>query len=123
MNIYNVADLIAEELGVQVTTRDNELISSVGAARAMLLKNSPHRVAFLFVNLSPVSMYLGHFNDVATSKAILVGSGGGNVLVWWKEDFDLPTREWWVLADAAASNFLVTGFYLVKAGLQEDHAH
>lgn len=115
MTASNLEALIERELGTKVTHRDNPLISSVGTTATRLLRLNAARVAFLLVNLSTVNLYVGWFPNVATSRAIILGAGGGSLRVWYKEDYHLPGLEWFVLADAANSNLFVTEFTLVKA--------
>lgn len=101
-----LADLLNGFLGLQARPRTNPEGSSLGTAVARVLGNNPNRVGFLFINLSTVNMYLAPLDVPTTTKAIIVGPGGGNLSAVWLEDFDLCGYEWNGLADAVASNYL-----------------
>lgn len=103
----SVADLQRERLGVRTSPFVNRVASSVGVTAAQLLRQDPNRPSFLFVNLSLADMYVGPFRDPSSSKGIRVGPSGGSLAVWWAEDGEVVTWEWYAVATLAASAYLV----------------
>ncbi len=103
-----LAALLEEKLGTKATPFANPLnVASIGVAAVRVLPNNPNRFAWTFVNLSPNLIYLLNSNLVSATNGIQVGASGGNVTAIWEQDFELVSNEWWAVAAAAASNFLV----------------
>lgn len=103
----SVADLQRERLGVRTSPRVNRVAASVGATAAQVLRQDPNRASFLVVNLSLNDMYLGPFRDPSSTKGIRLGPSGGSLAVWWAEDGEVVAWEWWIIATAAASAYLI----------------
>lgn len=104
MPAKTLRDFMRERMGVSTTPVINPLISSVGTTATRLFRQNPNAVALLIVNLSTVAMYAGPFINPSSSRGITIGAGGGNLSLIWFEDFELVGMEWYIVADAAASN-------------------
>jgi hypothetical protein len=100
----NARDLIENEYGVRTTEVENPLITASGAAATRVFSNNPRRLGIVLINLSANVVYLGLGADVAAAKGIYLAANGGNVSMNIQDDFTLPTREWWVISPAGASN-------------------
>lgn len=110
-----LADLVNERFRGPVVPFVNRLITSVGITATQLMRPDSDRLGFVFVNLSINTMYLGWFADVSSSKGVRVGQGGGNAVAVWDEDFLVLGQDWYVVADAAASNLYLTE-YIATSG-------
>ncbi len=99
--------LTIDRFKVTVVPYVNREISSVGTAATRFLRQTPDRLGFDFVNLSPNDMYVGPFPTVSPSKGIKVGPNGGSCSLIWIEDFELCGEEWFCVASAANSNLLI----------------
>jgi hypothetical protein len=99
----NTADLIEKRFGVHTTTRDNPEIAAVGVAALRVFRNNPRRLAAVIVNLSANAMYLALTPTVAATLGIYLAPNGGSITMSLDSDFELVTREWWVIAAGAAS--------------------
>lgn len=100
----SVSDLLAKKYGVKVNCIENPEITASGAAAAVLVKNNPRRLGLVLINLGANTVYLGLARDVSAAKGIAVAPNGGPVSMDMEADFILPTREWWVISPAGASN-------------------
>ncbi len=100
----NARDLIEKEYGVHTTETEDPLIAAAGAVAARLLSNNPRRIGFVLINLSVNPIYLSLTAAVAATRGIYLAPNGGFVTMNLRDDFTLPTREWWVIAPAGASN-------------------
>lgn len=100
--------LLEEKLGTKAVPRFNPLnLASIGAAVVRVLGNNPNRYSWVFVNLSPNTIYLHLDNTVSSSRGFLVGPNGGSLSAQWEEDFELVSNEWFAIASGPASAFLV----------------
>lgn len=79
---------------------------SVGTTPVKVFKQDSERTFLHIINLSGVAMYLGFAQDVSSSNGILLSANGGFVIINAKDDYTLATNEFWLVADAAASNYL-----------------
>ena len=102
-----VYDLIREEVGVDVFTKRNPVISSIGTTAGQFLRANPNRVGFLIINLSANTLYV--LNDITPSSTngIRLAPNGGTLTSIWKEDYTLVSESWSVVATGAGSNILV----------------
>ena len=103
-------DLIRGRLGCETTPEYNRDVATVGVAVVRVARQSPNRVLLRITNCHATQLiYTGPFPDVSATKhlARLAPAGGGLTLVW-DEDFDLCGREWYAVADGAATDILVS---------------
>lgn len=105
--VSSAADLIRQRLGAPTYPEDNRVVSSVGTTVATILRQSPARVWFLIVNLSPSDIYVAPFPGVSNTKGILLSPAGGSLSLNFLDDMDLVSIEWYAIANSAASNILV----------------
>lgn len=115
MPFKNVAELVETELGAPTTHEINAEVAAVGVTATRFLRQRPHRAAWLIVNLSTANIYIGLTPDVSSTKGILVGPSGGNVILRWKDDYSLTAMEWYAIADAAASTVLIVETLLLAS--------
>ena len=86
---------------------EDEINPSVGVVVEELLGGDPERVLVFILNLSANSVHVGLRNTVSPTNGILLAANGGNVSFNAVEDGTLPTRQFFVVAAAAASQLYV----------------
>ncbi len=79
----------------------------VGVVVEELLGGDPERVLIFILNLSANSVHVGLRETVSSTNGILLAASGGNVSFNAVEDGTLPTRQFFVLATAPASQLYV----------------
>ncbi len=102
--LWTVADLLADELGI--ATYDRETSAQAGVAAAIAVRNNPNRIGLLVQNLSINTLYLRPGRPPTSTVGIVLASNEWRSFLY-REDFSLPTREWWILASAAASDYYI----------------
>jgi hypothetical protein len=102
-----LSDLLKERFKVETRTNINPLVSSVGATATRVLPENPNRVAWIVINLSVNTVYLGLKNDVSASKGIALSGGGGLASMVFDEDFEMVGYEVYGIAPAGDSNIYV----------------
>ncbi len=86
---------------------EDERNPSVGVVVEELLGGDPERVLVFILNLSANSVYVGLRATVSSTNGIILAASGGNVSFNAVEDGTLPTRQFFVVAAAAASQLYV----------------
>ncbi len=86
---------------------EDEINPVVGTVIEELLGGDPERVLVFILNLSANSVFVGLRNSVSSTNGILLAASGGNVSFNAVEDGTLPTRQFFVVAAAAASQLYV----------------
>lgn len=86
---------------------EDEINPVVGTVVEELLGGDPERVLVFVLNLSANSVFVGLRNTVSATNGILLAASGGNVSFNAVEDGTLPTRQFFVVAAAAASQLYV----------------
>lgn len=102
-----ILDLIEKEVGARVNPRAPVTPTTAGTTASQLFPQNPQRVAFLVVNLSTAVMYAVPGNTVSATTGIRIGPSGGAIIQNWRDDFVLPSLEWWILATVNASEYLL----------------
>lgn len=103
----DVQTLIEQELGIKTTYRINPLVSAVGTSATLFLRNNSRRLGFIFVNLGVTLIYILNHPSVATTKGIVCTASGGGKVFGYKEDFILPTYEWYGISSGACNCMVV----------------
>lgn len=106
-------ELVIAQFKVPVRPVVDRLISSVGTTATRIFRQDPDRLGFLVSNLSGAAMFLGPFVDPSASKGVRLGANGGSARAHYEEDFESVAWEWFIIADAAASN-LTTIEYIAE---------
>ena len=112
-----IRDLLLARLGAPTTPFTNRAGSSVGTTAALVLRNDPSRIAFLFVNLSLNTIFLTPVGVPSSTNGIALAASGGSVMVLWEEDGEMTAWEWRAVATAAASTFLALEAILAPESL------
>lgn len=107
------ADMIQALFGVKTTERVNPLIAQAGIVALRVLAGNPGRLTFTLFNLSANAMYLGLQANVAADNGMYLAPNGGNITMRYDIDFNLVTREFYILAAGAASDLYVIENYII----------
>ncbi len=107
-----VQDLLREQLNLDGFTRENPESVVIGVTAEIVARNNPNRAALLIVNLSTDDMFARPRLAPSAIAGIRLGPSGGALVVRWDEDFELPTAEWQLIADLAASPYYLLEFLL-----------
>ena len=108
-----VSQLLRAQLNLDGFTRENPESTVIGVAAEVVARNNPNRAALLIVNLSVNDMYARPRVAPTASAGIRIGPGGGNMVIRWDDDFELPTAEWQLIATGANSAYYLLEFLLV----------
>ena len=102
-----LADQIRKLLGADTSTQINRVVSQIGVAAIPILRQQPNRLAFVIINLGTDQIFVGPFNNPSSTRGIQLGASGGNLTAVYFEDFELVGREWFGIANLAATDVLI----------------
>lgn len=97
----NVADLLEKQFGVLTTYNVNPEVSAVAVTKTRILDVNPRRISFVLVNLGAVFICVSPDSDVTLTRGIYLVPNGGTLSMVWTDDFEMPTMEWWAIANGA----------------------
>jgi hypothetical protein len=100
-------DLLLEQFKVKTRTIVNPLRATLDTTAKKVLDDNPNRLAWIIVNLSTTTAYLGLDRDVGANKGILLSPNGGSAMMIWDEDFETTGWEIWGKAGADGSPIYV----------------
>ncbi len=103
----NVFQLIAQEYRVKTTYNINPNVSQVAITVTQVLPLNPRRAAFTLVNLGNNYITIAMDNTVSLTKGIYLVPNGGFVHYNWKDDLELPTLDFYAIADTAPSDIFL----------------
>lgn len=109
----DVQAIIEREIGSGVTVRETAVGVTVSQTPAQILPPDPTRLAFTFINLSVNAIHVGMREQVAATQGIFVQPSGGSLVMNWRDDLILPTREYFAIASGADS-----AIYLIEVLLR-----
>ncbi len=112
--VSTVIDLIRREFGVGVGVNPNPERTSATTAVNLLFRSNPRRLGIIVYNLTTSGLWVGPFLDLAATKGFRVAANGGSLQAIWREDYILPTLDWYCLSDAVDQAIL--SYELVMIG-------
>ena len=96
---------IEGELGGPTSEEESEVVTA--AAFVTLCANDPEAVVLLLINLGSNAVYIGLQDDVSETKGIYLAANGGSVSMAIRDDYTLPTRQWFAVSPSGASTVYV----------------
>lgn len=108
-------ELLEKQFGVRTYHRINRDATTVGVAVQRVLRNSPNRIAAVFVNLSVNTIYISPDGIPSATHGIRLSGNGGSLILKWDEDFSMCGYEWNALATAAASDIFIVETIILGA--------
>lgn len=109
--LKTISDLLREELGIATYERETSL--QAGVASAVLMRQNPNRISFVLYNLSANVLFIRPGAAASATQGIRLGPNGGAVSLYYREDFTLVSRDWQILAAAAASDYYLLEVFLL----------
>lgn len=103
----NVDDLLEKQFGVKTTYNVNPEVDQVAVTKTRILDGNPRRVSFVLINLGGVFITVSPTSDVSLTKGIYLVPNGGSLSMVWTEDFEMPTMEWYAIANGANADIYV----------------
>lgn len=76
---------------------------TVQTTATSIVNNSPDRVGLVIINLGANDIYIGLTPAVSTTNGIKLPANGGSVSMNVRDDFILPSRQWWGIANGGTS--------------------
>lgn len=98
-------EFIAQDLGGP--TSEAESTVATGANAVSICGNDPDAVGLTIVNVGAQNVFIGLTQGVSATNGIFLGANGGLVTMSVKDDYTLPTREWFAVSPAGASTVYV----------------
>lgn len=108
-------DLLEQQFGTGFTTRISDAGATIGVTAAQLMREDPSRIGFRYINLSTNNIYLHFVGNVSATRGIQVGPGGGSLGALFRNDGILPGLEWFHVAAAAASAYVLIEYLTAEA--------
>ena len=103
----NVHELLEKQFGVKTTYQVNPEVNQIAVTKTKILSYSPRRLSFVLINLSTVFVTITPDSDVTLIRGIYLVPNGGTLSMSWTEDFEMPTMEWYGIANGAAADIYV----------------
>lgn len=100
-NVSRPAALLFTEQELGGPCYEQDGVVNVGTAIAASIQGNGERVGILMINQSPFDMYVSLTSAVSTSQGILLGANGGLLSFTVRDDFTLPTRQWFAVCPGA----------------------
>jgi hypothetical protein len=98
-------EVLSVDVGGLVTEIDTNPATS--AAAASIVGNDPDAIALNIINLGANNVFIALTPDVSSTKGILIGANGGILSLVLRDDFTLPSREWFGVSPGGASTLYV----------------
>ena len=103
----NVVELLERVYGVKTTHSINPEVAQVETTLTKILSFNPKRVSFILINLGANFLTVAPDPLVSATRGIYLVPNGGTLSMVWTEDFEMPTFEWFGIADTAACEIFV----------------
>ncbi len=103
----NVVELLERQFGVKTSHGINPEVAQVETTLTKILSYNPKRVSFVLINLGSDFITVAPDSLVTATRGIYLVPNGGTLSMVWTEDFEMPTFEWFGIADTAACSIFV----------------
>ena len=103
----NVQELLEREYKVKTVYDVNPEVNAVATAKTKILSYNPRRVSFVLINLGANYICVAPDSNVSLTRGIYLVPQGGTLSMVWTEDFEMPTFEWYAIADTNPCNIYV----------------
>lgn len=97
----NVTDLLERQFGIKTIHAVNPEVDQVAITLTKILSYNPRRASFVLINLGANFISVAPDPGVLLTRGIYLVPNGGTLSMVWNEDFELPTFEWYAIADTA----------------------
>lgn len=103
----NVSDLLEAQFGIKTVHSVNPEVDQVAITLTKIMSYNPRRASFVLVNLGANFITVAPDSNVSLTRGIYLVPNGGTLSMIWNEDFELPTFEWYAIADTAACDIYI----------------
>ena len=86
---------------------ENESNPVCGISATSLINGSGDRVGLVIVNLGSNPVYVAMNAGVSSTNGILLAANGGLITMNVRDDFTIPSRQWWGLATGGTSQLYI----------------
>lgn len=93
---------LIKEFGGYVSEKETEVATAAGAAQAV--PNDADALALVFVNFGAFDIFLTLKANPTASSGIRLVANGGTATLTVRDDFTLPSREWFATSPGGASS-------------------
>lgn len=101
-------EFLNKRFGGNVASNDNPITTTVQTTKTKIAYNNGDRVSIYIVNLGDKDIFIMFDESVSLTNGFKITSNGGTLGFNVKDDGELPTREWWAIADTAESTIFLT---------------
>ena len=84
-------------------TAEQEVSVSTSGSAVRVIDNAPDAMSLLLVNSGANDVYVGLTPQVTSGSGMLIPKGSPPVAFNFRDNQNLPGREWWALSPAGAS--------------------
>lgn len=109
--VTRIQDLLKRDFGF--LTDEVSSVVSVGTTPVRVLAPNPRRAAVSFTQLGTGTIY-GDITPTPSATRGIALAQNNTIFFWWREDFALPTQEWYFVGTAAGQTLYIIEFILVK---------
>jgi len=106
----SVTEYVEKELGFKTRAIENPVTDRVLTTATLVLRNNPDRFAWLIVNLSPNTIYVGFTPEVSANRGIYLAANGGFITMHAREDGEAVTYAIYAIAPAGISRIYVVEY-------------
>lgn len=103
----NVSELLDKVYGTKTTYDKNPERDDILVTKVRFLDYNPRRLSFVLINLGDYPVSVGPDSDITLTRGIYLVPHGGTLSMVWTEDFEMPTLEWYGIADGGTSEIYV----------------
>jgi hypothetical protein len=86
---------------------ENESNPTIDTTATTVINGSGDRVGLVMINLGSNNVYVAISSNVSPTNGILLAANGGLLTMTVRDDFTLPSRNWWGIAQGGTSSLYV----------------
>jgi hypothetical protein len=104
-----MTELTQAVLGFETDREQIDRIQTVGTTPTRILDQNPNRLQIVFVNPTSNDVFIDTSAEVALGDGFSIPAGNGSIVFNIDQDGDVPTSEWYAVADTAGTDIVTRG--------------
>jgi hypothetical protein len=104
-----MTELTQAVLGFETDREQIDRTQTVGTSSERILDQNPNRLQIVFINPTANDVVIDTSAEVALGDGFAIPAGNGSVVFNVDQDGDLPTSEWYAVADSAGTDIVTRG--------------